>query len=122
MRGFHFSKFSPEDQGKSPFERLLDLFMQLLQFTSGDAGEALNWLTQLDREHGLTDDQYGIGDFIEYLKKNGYLEEDKGRGGFKITAKSEQTIRNYVSHLYGKIGVQTRAEAVVWGRDHKMTA
>ena len=31
---------------------------------------------------------------------------------------SEQTIRNYVSRLYGKIGVQTRAEAVVWGRDH----
>jgi DNA-binding NarL/FixJ family response regulator len=35
---------------------------------------------------------------------------------------SEQTIRNYVSRLYGKIGVQTRAEAVVWGRDHEMTA
>jgi len=35
---------------------------------------------------------------------------------------SEQTIRNYVSRLYGKIGVQTRAEAVVWGREHGMTA
>jgi len=35
---------------------------------------------------------------------------------------SEQTIRNYVSHLYRKIGVQTRAEAVVWARDHGMTA
>jgi DNA-binding NarL/FixJ family response regulator len=34
---------------------------------------------------------------------------------------SEQTIRNYVSRLYGKIGVQTRAEAVVWGRDHGVT-
>ncbi len=34
---------------------------------------------------------------------------------------SEQTIRNYVSRLYGKIGVQTRAEAVVWGRDHGAT-
>lgn len=34
---------------------------------------------------------------------------------------SEQTIRNYVSRLYAKIGVQTRAEAVVWGRDHEMT-
>lgn len=34
---------------------------------------------------------------------------------------SEQTIRNYVSRLYGKIGVQTRAEAVVWSRDHEMT-
>jgi DNA-binding NarL/FixJ family response regulator len=33
---------------------------------------------------------------------------------------SEQTIRNYVSRLYGKIGVQTRAEAVVWGREHDM--
>lgn len=33
----------------------------------------------------------------------------------------EQTIRNYVSRLYGKIGVQTRAEAVVWARDHDMT-
>jgi DNA-binding NarL/FixJ family response regulator len=35
---------------------------------------------------------------------------------------SEQTIRNYVSRLYGKIGVQTRAEAVVWGRDHGASA
>jgi DNA-binding NarL/FixJ family response regulator len=32
----------------------------------------------------------------------------------------EQTIRNYVSRLYGKIGVQTRAEAVVWARDNEM--
>jgi DNA-binding NarL/FixJ family response regulator len=31
---------------------------------------------------------------------------------------SEQTVRNYVSRLYGKIGVQTRAEAVVWAREH----
>ena len=35
---------------------------------------------------------------------------------------SEQTIRNYVSRLYGKISVQTRAEAVVWGRDHGVMA
>jgi DNA-binding NarL/FixJ family response regulator len=35
---------------------------------------------------------------------------------------SEQTIRNYVSRLYDKIGVQTRAEAVVWGRDHGVSA
>ena len=33
----------------------------------------------------------------------------------------EQTIRNYVSRVYGKIGVQTRAEAVVWARDNEMT-
>jgi DNA-binding NarL/FixJ family response regulator len=33
----------------------------------------------------------------------------------------EQTVRNYVSRLYGKLGVQTRAEAMVWARDHDVT-
>ena len=30
----------------------------------------------------------------------------------------EQTIRNYLSRLYGKLGVQTRAEAIVWAHAH----
>jgi DNA-binding NarL/FixJ family response regulator len=34
---------------------------------------------------------------------------------------SEQTIRNYLSRLYGKLGVQSRAEAIVWARDHDAT-
>jgi DNA-binding NarL/FixJ family response regulator len=33
----------------------------------------------------------------------------------------EQTVRNYVSRLYGKLGVRTRAEAIVWARDHDVT-
>ena len=104
MKGFFFSKYNPRDDDKSPFERLLDLFMQLLQYTSGDAGEALNWLTQLDREHGLTNDKYGIGDFIDDLKTNGYLEENSERGGFKITPKSEQTIRRRsLDEIFGKL-------------------
>jgi DNA-binding NarL/FixJ family response regulator len=31
---------------------------------------------------------------------------------------SEQTVRNYLSRLYTKLGVHTRTEAVVWARDH----
>ena len=93
MRGFIFSEFKKEEQGGTPFEKLLNLFMELLQYTNGDAGEALNWLTQLDREHKLTNEDYGIGDFIEDLKTNGYLDENKDDGRYKITAKSEQTIR-----------------------------
>jgi DNA-binding NarL/FixJ family response regulator len=34
----------------------------------------------------------------------------------------EQTVRNYVSRLYDKLDVQTRAEAIVWARDHETTA
>jgi DNA-binding NarL/FixJ family response regulator len=32
---------------------------------------------------------------------------------------SEQTVRNYLSRLYSKLGVQTRAGAIVWARDHE---
>jgi DNA-binding NarL/FixJ family response regulator len=31
----------------------------------------------------------------------------------------EQTVRNYLSRLYGKLGVRTRSEAIVWARDHR---
>ena len=31
---------------------------------------------------------------------------------------SEQTVRNYLSRLYAKLGVRTRADAIIWLRDH----
>ncbi len=103
MKGIVFTKYIAKPQ-KPPFERLFDLFMELLQYTSGDATEALDWLTQLDREHGLTDDDYGIGDFIEYLKQQGYMQENEGNGAYEITAKSEQTIRKRsLDEIFGKL-------------------
>jgi Ca-activated chloride channel family protein len=103
MKGILFSEFKPED-GKSPFQKLFDLFMELLQYTSGDATEALDWLTQLDRKYGLTSDEYGIGDFIEDLKQRGYLQENEQTGNIEITAKSEQTIRKRsLEEIFGKL-------------------
>ena len=68
------------------------------------ATEALDWLNQLDRQHNLTDKDYGIGDFIEDLKQNGYLTENEQDGSFKITAKSEQTIRKKsLEEIFGKL-------------------
>ena len=69
MLGHHFNKFDPNEQGKSKFQQLLDVFMQLLTYTSGDVSEAMQWLNQLDREYEMTDDEYGIGDFIDELKE-----------------------------------------------------
>ena len=89
MIGHRFLPFNPKEEGKSKFEQLLDLFTQLLTYTNGDATEALDWLNQLDRQHHLTDNDYGIGDFIEDLKQNGYLTENQQDGSFKITSKSE---------------------------------
>jgi len=103
MNGFIFSKYTP-NESQNPFDKLFNLFMELLQYTSGDAAEALNWLSQLDREHGLTDDEYGIGDFIEDLKQKGYLQENEQTGAYQITSKTEQTIRKRsLDEIFGKL-------------------
>jgi uncharacterized protein with von Willebrand factor type A (vWA) domain len=104
MNGFVFSKFEPNADGKAPFDKLLDVFTELLQYTSGDAGEALNWLTQLDKEYKITGKDYGIGDFIEDLKTNGYIKENDQDGTFKITPKTEQSIRKRsLEEIFGKM-------------------
>ncbi len=53
MKGFHFSQFIP-NEGGTPFENLHKLFMQLLNYTSGDVQEALGWLNEIDRKHNIT--------------------------------------------------------------------
>src|SRR5690606_2943671 len=104
MRGFHFSKYIPDSLQRGGFDELLKLFMQLLQHTSGDALEALAWLNELDRQYGLTNDEYGIGDFIQDLKDRGYLTDDPGSGELRITAKSEQSIRqSALEEIFGKL-------------------
>ncbi|HTG57316.1 MAG TPA: VWA domain-containing protein, partial [Niabella sp.] len=104
MRGFHFSKFDSSQEGKTPFEKLLDIFMQLLTYTSGDVSEALEWLNELDKQYQLTDQDYGIGDFIEDLKQKGYITDDEQRGEIKITPKTEQGIRKKsLEEIFGKL-------------------
>lgn len=104
MIGYQFGYFDPKEQGKTPFEQLLDIFLQLLTYTSGDVSEALNWLTQLDREHHFTDDNYGLGDFIDDLKNNGYLDENPVNGNISITSKTEQGIRKRsLEEIFGKL-------------------
>src|ERR1700744_2603468 len=94
MIGFHFKRYDPNESGKSRFEQLLDIFMQLLSYTNGDVGEALQWMNQLDKEYQLTDDEYGMGDFIEDLKDKGYIDDNKQTGEITITPKTEQGIHN----------------------------
>ena len=104
MRGFGFSGFKPNEVPKGGFEELLKLFLELLNYTSGDAGEALAWMNELDKQYNITDDEYGMGDFIDELKQKGYLDEDKQKGEFRITAKAEQGIRqSALEEIFGKL-------------------
>src|ERR1700742_2079899 len=93
MRGFEFSKFRPNQLPKGGFDELLKLFLELLNYTSGDAGEALAWMNELDKQYNLTNDEYGMGGFIDELKQKGYLDDDREKGDVRITAKAEQISR-----------------------------
>ncbi len=72
--GYVFKPF--EEPNLSPFERLFDVFSELITHTSGDVDEALEWLREIDREYTLTTDEYTMEDFVEDLKKKGYLKEE----------------------------------------------
>lgn len=105
MSGYRFSKFTPPpDKAGSDFEKLLKVFMQLILITSGDVAEALQWLTEVDRQYKLTNGNYGIGDFIEDLKKNGYITDEGPRGEFKLKPKTEQNLRqSALEEIFGKL-------------------
>jgi Ca-activated chloride channel homolog len=93
MLGFRFSEYTP-DPNEAGFDKLFRLFQELMLYTSGDVGEALSWLNQLDREYNLTDDQYGMGDFIRELEERGYIRTDRdGDGTPSPTRKMEISIR-----------------------------
>jgi Ca-activated chloride channel family protein len=109
--GFVFTKHTPKDQ--SPFERLFDIFQELITHTSGDFDEAIDWLRQLDEEYNLTTEEYTIDDFVEDLKKKGYIREEfkpngkgggKGEGKSTITEKLERSLRRRaLDQIFGKL-------------------
>lgn len=104
MRGYRFSKFIQPEEAQNPFDNMLKIFLQLIVKTSGDAAETLHWMNEIDKQYGLSQDNYGMGDFIEDLKKKGYIAEDPVTGSINMTTKSEQNIRrNALEEIFGKL-------------------
>ena len=103
--GFVFESFKPEDQ--SPFDKLFEIFKELITFTSGDFDETINWMRELDKEYNLTNDDYTIDDFVEDLKKKGYIKQKidpKGTTETTLSAKTEQALRKKaLDQIFGKI-------------------
>lgn len=118
-KGFRFTNYEAPDQ--TPFEKLFEIFQELVTHTSGDVEEALDWLRELDKEYELTDDDYTIDDFIEDLKAKGYIREEfdmdgpqggegeegdetGGGGSLSVTAKLERMLRQRaLDQIFGKI-------------------
>ncbi len=105
MIGWQFSDFN-ENLSESIFEKLLRIFQELLLYTSGDIGEALSWLTQIDQEHKLTSEDYGMGDFIQELTDRGYITDQRSQGlrGYIPTSKMEIALRRKaLEDIFGQL-------------------
>lgn len=111
QQGFTFSKHIPEDI--SHFDRVFDVFKDLLTHTSGDIEEAFEWLDMLDKEYDIFTDEYTLEDFEEDLRKRGYIKKEddsedgnSGTGKDKniLTAKLEAALREYaLDQIFGKL-------------------
>lgn len=107
-KGLRFNIFKEKEL--PPFDKLFDIFKELLTYTSGDFDEAFEWLQELDEEYNLTSSAYTLEDFLQDLKDKGYIREefdtDKGQGNgkLKITSKTEQALRqNALNQIFGKL-------------------
>ncbi|GGG07498.1 hypothetical protein GCM10011344_05050 [Dokdonia pacifica] len=104
-KGFVFKTYEAPSQ--SLFEKLLDIFQELITHTSGDFDEAMDWLKQLDQEYKLTNDEYTLDDFVQELKDKGYIREEvrpDGTKGGAITEKTERAIRQRaLDQIFGKL-------------------
>lgn len=105
MLGFRFSEYTPEKDQRSRFERLRDIFLEMVTHTSGDVEEALDWMQQLDREYDLFDDEYTFDDFVEELKQRGYIRDPEREGGGRaLSSKGEQEIRKRaLDQIFGNL-------------------
>ena len=104
--GFLFKKHTKKKQ--TPFEKLFEIFKELITHTSGDFDEAIDWLRELDKEYKLTDDNYTIDDFIEELKNKSFVKPKIGSGGkgegLELTAKTEKLLREHaLKQIFGKL-------------------
>ena len=111
-KGYIFSKHIPKEI--PPFDRVFDIFKELLTHTSGDVEEAFRWLGLLDKEYSIFTDTYTLADFEEDLKKRGYIKEEikpddgeagnKGKGKNLLTAKMETALREFaLDQIFGKL-------------------
>ena len=106
IKGWSFSVF--KQKNVTPFEKLFEIFKELITYTSGDFDEAIDWLRQLDKEYKLTDENYTIDDFIDDLLNKGYItaeiSTDGDKNSNKISAKMEKALRKFaLKKIFGQI-------------------
>ena len=88
-----YSKWLPDSKtDESRLKDLLSIFSSILVQTNGDIEEALDWLEQMGIEYQLFDKDLTFGDFVDELKRQGYIAEKEGMQ--ILTSKGSRKIRS----------------------------
>ena len=120
MIGYRFQK-QEEDSNLDPFEKLLRIFKEILVYTSGDVADAIDWMNEIDREHHITDNAYGMGDFIQDLRNKGYIKDNVQNGSFEMSSKMEQSIRkSALEEIFGQIKKSGIISMKIWNTQKKL--
>ena len=105
-KGWKFGQYiAPEI---SDFDRLFDIFKELLIHTSGDFDETIDWMRILDKEYKFTTPDYSIDDFVEDLLKRQFVRPKSGSNGegdsMVLTEKMERTLRQHaLEQIFGSL-------------------
>jgi len=104
--GLTFSQYVPKV--KTPFDRLFEIFKELITHTSGDFDEAIDWMRELNKEYKFANSEYSIDDFIEDLLRKAYIQ-NPGQGeidgqGITLTPKTEKLLRQHaLKQIFGRL-------------------
>ncbi|MBK6354151.1 MAG: hypothetical protein IPF46_12325 [Saprospiraceae bacterium] len=93
MIGSRFTQFTPEEDKRTVFEKLLDLFLEIMVYTAGDVEETFEWMEQIDREHKITTPDYTLEDFRRDLERQAFVLPAADGKGTELGPKSERLIR-----------------------------
>jgi len=104
-KGLVFKEFIREDQ--TPFEKLFDIWKEVIVHVSGDVDESFEWMETIDAEYKLTTPDYTLDDFRNELIEKGYIKQEKDpkeNGRLSITAKTERSIRqSALEQIFGNL-------------------
>ena len=104
-KGLVFKEFIREDQ--TPFEKLFDIWKEVIVHVSGDVDESFEWMETIDAEYKLTTPGYTLDDFRNELIEKGYIKQEKDpkeNGRLSITAKTERSIRqSALEQIFGNL-------------------
>ena len=103
---FKFSTF--KEPNLSPFEKLFNIFKELIIHTSGDFDEAIDWLRELDKEYKLTDEDFikSFSSKLSYGTKADIAGSQAGAGKFNFQLSRSQAIGDEEGDEEGGAGAE----------------